>query len=160
MSVAAPVRTLTPGHSISGAGSPATWVSALALDDVLKRSSADELKRLLDPEPQLASPTDRPNSAILPATRMFFPFSLAAFYSRAQTTESLWQSIDIVFETRVEQVILPDSVDTQIAAGVTLALEPGLCQQTDGGNVVRYASRFQPVQAQSGEAVRYQRPHG
>src|SRR6476646_4950224 len=75
MSVAAPVRTLTPGHSISGADSPAAWASLLAFDDVLKRSSADELKRLLDPEPQPASPKAKPNSAaILPATRILFPF--------------------------------------------------------------------------------------
>src|SRR5262249_16977814 len=79
MSVAAPVRTLTPGHSISGAASPAACVSALALAAVLQRSSADERKRFHDPDPQPASPTDRPNStAILPATRMFFPFSFAA----------------------------------------------------------------------------------
>src|SRR5215470_13192965 len=77
MSVAAPVRTLTPGHSISGVDSPAAWMSLLAFDDVLKRSSADELKRLPDPEPepQPASPSAKPNSAaILPATRMLFPF--------------------------------------------------------------------------------------
>src|SRR6185369_3271485 len=75
MSVAAPVRTLTPGHSMFGADSPAAWASLLAFDDVLKRSSADELKRLLDPEPQPASPRAKPNSAaILPATRMLFPF--------------------------------------------------------------------------------------
>src|SRR6476619_6966065 len=79
MSVAAPVRTLIPGHSISEVDPPAAWVSPLAFDDVLKRSSADVLKRLLDPEPQLASASDRPNSAaIFPATCIIFPFSLAA----------------------------------------------------------------------------------
>jgi hypothetical protein len=62
-----------------GADSPAAWASLLAFDDVLKRSSADELKRLLDPEPQPASPKAKPNSvAMLPATRMLFPFFLAA----------------------------------------------------------------------------------
>ena len=117
---------------MSGADSPAAWASLLAFDDVLKRSSADELKRLLDPEPQPASPKAKPNSvAMLPATRMLFPFFWRHPYLRAQTTEQLWQSIDVVFETRVQQVILPDSVDTQIAAGITFTLETGLFQQPD-----------------------------
>src|SRR6185295_12384005 len=84
MSVAAPVRTLIPGHSISDVDPPAAWAWAsppLAFDDVLKRSNADVLKRLLDPEPQPTRPSDRPNNAaILPARRMFFLFSLAAFF--------------------------------------------------------------------------------
>jgi hypothetical protein len=84
MSVAAPVRTMTPGHSISGADPPAAWASPLAFDDVLKRSRAELLKRLLELEPQPASASERLSiAAITPATCMIYPFPSAFLFARS-----------------------------------------------------------------------------
>jgi hypothetical protein len=81
--VAAPVRTLTPGHSTSVVESgPPPASAVVAFDDVLKRSSADELNRLL--EPQAASSSARPDNAAIEAlTRIIcFGLSTAIFVSR------------------------------------------------------------------------------
>src|SRR5262245_14142408 len=49
-------------------------------------------------------------------------------------------------EQRVKQVILPNTVDSQIATREPFALETGLFQQSDRGRVARDAGRLEPVQ--------------
>src|SRR4029077_19329319 len=56
-------------------------------------------------------------------------------------------------------MILPDSVDAQIAAGIAFAFERGSFQQADRCGVVRNARRFEAMQPERGEAIWYQRAH-
>src|SRR5215510_2195247 len=56
-------------------------------------------------------------------------------------------------------MILPDSVDAQILAGIAFALEPGSFQQADRCCVVGNARRFEAMQPQRAEAVWNQGAH-
>src|SRR5215467_433257 len=56
-------------------------------------------------------------------------------------------------------MILPDSVDAQVTAGIAFAPEPGSFQQADRCGVVGNTRSFEPMQSQRGEAVWYQRTH-
>src|SRR6516225_10392800 len=99
--------------------------AVVAFDEVLKRSRADVLRILLEPHP--ASSTAMPdNTAALTFARICFIF-LRPFFSfvflattsrqlmRAKQDQgrSAWRgsSINIIFEARIQQMILPGSVD-------------------------------------------------
>ena len=59
----------------------------------------------------------------------------------------------VVLEQRVEKMVLPQTVDAQIAARQPLPLEAEILKQLPGGLVVRQARRLQPVQAQLSTTV-------
>src|SRR5262245_2510521 len=161
-----------PGHSTSALGSAATPASPdVALDEVLKRSRADVLNTLVEPQP--ARPSARHMIAVaavetvaarlVPVTTIprstceqCPPTVIASEDRQSQGTGS----VGVVLQPCIQQVILPDPVDAKITARVALAFETGFLEQANRRRVVRYAGGFQPVQPKRGEAVRDQRPHG
>src|SRR6478609_5449642 len=125
MSVAAPVRTSTVGHSTSVAdSSPVAASPVVAFDDVLKRSRADVLNMLVEPHPARSSVHANTGAGARHA-RIFKPLRAPTiFFSRVFQSRSprapviaiqAWQpkggrSIDVVLDAPIEQMILPDAV--------------------------------------------------
>src|SRR6516165_7814919 len=67
--------------------------------------------------------------------------------------------IGTVVYTRVEEMILPDAVDTQIFAGIALPHKTGLFQKLDRPAIAGNAGGFEAVQPQAGKSKRYHRTH-
>src|ERR1700722_19705699 len=64
-----------------------------------------------------------------------------------------------ILQASVEQMVLPDAVDAEIFARITLAHEADIFQEPDRSGIGRDAGRFQPVQPQGAEGERDHRTH-
>src|SRR5262249_50102021 len=143
INVAAPLLTSMPGHSTSAFGSAATAASPdVALDEVLKRSKADVLNTLVQPQP--ARPSARDKNAITavelvaarpvpvttiprPTYEAMPPTVIASEDRQSQGTGS----VGVAPEPRIQQVILPDPIDAKVTARVAFPLETGLLEQAN-----------------------------